>query len=191
MATQVATPPVYRRLFNVDDYYRMAEVGIFAPDERRLELIEGEIFKMSPIGTKHASCITRLTAIFGDGLKNAAQVSIQNPVRLDDLSEPEPDVMLLKPRKDFYAEAHPVPADVLLLIEVSDTTLRYDRTVKLPLYARSGIVEVWIVNLKKKVVEVYRKPKHGKYQESKTATAKEILKPQWVNFSITVKEILG
>jgi Uma2 family endonuclease len=124
----------------------MAAAGILGADER-LELIEGQIVQITPIGSPHASSVKRTTSLFYRLLGDCATISVQDPVRLSNLSEPEPDVAVLRPRADFYAGAHPTPADVLLLVEVVDTTLRYDRRVKLPLYARSGIPEVWLVIL--------------------------------------------
>jgi Uma2 family endonuclease len=127
-----------RRVFSVDDYYRMVEVGLLKEDER-VELIEGEVIRMSPIGSRHAACVARLTKLFSRLAGDGAIVWVQNPVRLNDFSEPQPDVALLKPRADFYAGAHPAAADVLLIVEVSDTTIGYDRQVKVPLYARGGM----------------------------------------------------
>ncbi len=157
-----------RHYFSVADYYRMAETGILSADDR-VELIEGEIVKMSPIGSAHAACVNRLNRLFSSYISQAAVISVQNPVRLNDFSEPEPDVALLRRRADFYRDGHPTPADVLLLIEVSDTTLDYDRKVKLPLYARSGIPEVWIVNLQLDEVEIHAQPTGAQYQSTTRA----------------------
>ncbi|HEX8069660.1 MAG TPA: Uma2 family endonuclease [Pyrinomonadaceae bacterium] len=149
--------------FTVAQYERMAEVGVLSPD-CRVELIEGEIVKMSPIGKRHAACVNRLNRLLGQALGTAAIVSVQNPIRLDDYSEPQPDVALLKPRADFYEQALPAPADVLLVIEVCDTTLEYDRQIKLPLYARAGLPEVWLVNLADEQIETYAHPAADAYQ---------------------------
>lgn len=116
-------------------------------EDDRVELIEGEILEMAAIGNRHLACVNRLTRLFIERLGRTVVVHIQNPVRISDRSEPEPDVMLLRPRADFYAGKRPAPEDVLLLIEVPDTMLQYDREVKLPLYTRSGVPEVWIVDL--------------------------------------------
>jgi Uma2 family endonuclease len=118
--------------FNVDDYYRMAEVGLLSEDHR-VELIGGEIIEMSPIGSTHGGAVKRSSAFLNRKLGDAAIVSVQNPVRLDDFSEPQPDIALLKPRKDFYSNSHPTPPDVLVVIEVADNSVAYDRNVKLPL----------------------------------------------------------
>jgi len=150
--------------FNVEQYYRLAEVGVLQPDDR-VELIEGEIIRMSPIGSPHASSVAKLIHVFSKMESLDLMLWVQNPVRLDDFSEPVPDVALLKPRGDFYAEHHPTPEDVRLIIEVADTTLLTDRDVKVPLYARFGISEVWIVNLQQKLIEVYDEAVDGRYRQ--------------------------
>jgi len=150
-----------RHRLDVAAYYKMAEAGILGPNDR-VELIDGEVFDMVPIGSAHAGKTDRLNRLFAraaaDGL---AHVSVQRPLRLDAHNEPEPDLMLLKPRRDDYQSRHPGAADVLLLVEVSETSLAYDRGVKLPLYAKFGVPEVWIVDLKGAAVEVYREPQDG------------------------------
>lgn len=167
----IDTPPLLtRHRLTVADYYRMGEAGIFAPDAR-VELIEGEIVDMAPIGARHGSAVKRLNAMLVAAVGSRAVVSVQDPLRLSDLSEPEPDLMLLKPRADFYADAHPGAADVLLLIEVADTSARYDCEIKLPLYARHGVPEVWIVDLPARLLRLYREPLGEDYgQSSTTAT---------------------
>lgn len=154
-----------KRLFTVADYHRMAETGILGADER-VELIEGEILQMSPIGSPHAACVDRFTRLLVRAAGDRAIVRVQNPVQLGDLSEPQPDLALLKPRPDFYAGAHPGPDDILLLVEVADSTLAYDRNRKLPLYARAGVPEVWIVDLDSRVIEAYRDPASQGYREA-------------------------
>jgi Uma2 family endonuclease len=143
--------------FSVKDYYRMAEGGVLRPDAR-VELLDGKIIDMSPIGPFHGGLVNRLIRVFNQISQGRWTLSAQNPLRLDDHSEPEPDVMLLKPAEDDYTSRHPQPEDVFLLIEVSDTTLGYDREEKLPAYGRAGVAEVWIVNLQDAMVEVYREP---------------------------------
>lgn len=155
-----------RRLITVDEYDQMVRSGVF-PEDDRLELIEGELLAMSPIGSRHAAQITRLTRIFNRRLEGRALVSSQSPVRLAH-SEPQPDLLLLRHRSDDYAAALPVPADVLLLIEVADTTAVFDRGVKVPLYARSGIGETWLIDLTENVVEVYRAAAAGGYRQKQT-----------------------
>ncbi len=155
--------PVGRRHFTNEEYHRMAEVGILHEDDR-IELIEGEIVELNPIGSRHAACVNRLNVLIGRQVADKAIVSVQNPLLLPDDTEPEPDVMILQPREDFYAQAHPTPGDVLLLIEVPDTPLEYDREVKLPLYARAGVPEVWIVDLVNEKVHAYSQPKDEVYK---------------------------
>lgn len=135
----------------------MAEAGILTEDDRT-ELIEGQILSMSPVGSKHYGCVNRLNKLLVTQLKDRAVVHVQNPVRLSDGSEPAPDLTLLKPRDDFYANRFPTPEDVFLVIEVAETSLAYDRQVKAPLYARHGIPELWLVALEEEYVEVYRRP---------------------------------
>jgi Uma2 family endonuclease len=143
--------------FSVADYYRMAETGVLKPGAR-VELLDGKIIDMSPIGPFHGGLVNRLNRLFNKLAKGRWLVSAQNPLRLDHHSEPEPDLMLVKPAPDDYTSGHPQPEDVFLLIEVSDTTLDYDREEKLPAYGRAGIPEVWILNLNEKTIEVYREP---------------------------------
>ena len=165
----IDNPPLLtRHRLTVADYYRMGEAGIFAP-EARVELIEGEIIDMAPIGTRHGSAVKRLNALFVAAVGSRAVVSVQDPLRLSELSEPEPDLMLLKPRADFYADAHPTAADVLLLVEVADTSARYDREIKLPLYARHGVREVWIVDLEARLLRICRLPAGEAYAEVTTS----------------------
>jgi Uma2 family endonuclease len=180
-----------KRYFNVVEYYRMAEAGVLSPDDR-VELIEGEIVKMSPIGSRHAACVRRLDVSLNLQASELAQVSVQNPVRLNNFSEPEPDIALLKPRDDFYAESHPISADVLLIIEVADSSVGYDRSIKLPLYALAGIPQVLIVNMPGEVIESYAEPVNGVYQKFMRAQRGEsieiILLP---NLTLSVDVVLG
>jgi Uma2 family endonuclease len=143
--------------FNVKEYYRMAETGVLRPDAR-VELLDGRIIDMSPIGPFHGGLVNRLIRLFGKLSNGRWMMSAQNPLRLDDHSEPEPDFMLLKPSPDDYTSRHPEPEDVFLLIEVADASLDYDREEKLPAYGRAGIAEVWIINLRNQTVEVHREP---------------------------------
>src|SRR5207247_3212709 len=146
--------PLAHRRFTVDEYYRMAETGILAEDDR-VELLDGEIVEMSPIGPRHAATVTRLDHLFNRLVGDRAIVRAQNPVRLDGYSEPEPDIALVTPRADFYRAEHPTPRDILLIVEVADTSLRYDRHTKLPGYARAGVPEAWLVDLTADRVERY------------------------------------
>ena len=156
-----------KKLFTVDEYYRMAEAGILGPEDR-VELIDGEIIEMSPIGIRHLSCVNRATEAFITAFKGRAVVSPQNPLRLSNYTEPQPDLVLLKPRADYYAAKHPYAEDALLVLEVSDTTLRYDRNVKLPHYAAAGIPEVWIENLQEDLLLVCRDPSGNDYKTQLT-----------------------
>ncbi len=165
---------VKRKLFTVDEYHQMAEAGILTEDTP-VELIQGEVVEMIPIGVRHAACVKRLNALFAYRLRRKAVVGVQDPIQLDNHNEPEPDISILHYQQDYYAEAAPTGDDVLLLIEVSDSTLGYDRTQKLPLYAAAGIVEVWIVNLVDNLVEVYRQPAGIGYQTFFRATKEKAL----------------
>jgi Uma2 family endonuclease len=142
----------------------MGEAGILGEDDR-VELIDGEILAMTPIGPRHAHCVRRLIALLTSRVATSAIVDVQNPLVLGEHSEPQPDVVLLRPRPDFYRHSHPGPQDVLLVIEVADSSSDYDRTVKVPQYARAGIWEVWLIDLAARVVEVYRGPSGGEYGE--------------------------
>ena len=146
--TPPESPPPARekRKFTVAEYYRMAEVGILHHTER-VELLDGEIIVMAPIGIPHATGVRRMERVLHQALGDTAAISVQNPVRLDDHSEPEPDIALLRFREDDYATAHPGPADTLVVVEVSDSTLDFDRGVKSKRYAAAGIPEMWVMNL--------------------------------------------
>jgi Uma2 family endonuclease len=151
---------VTRRRFTVHDYHQMAEAGILHEDDR-VELIEGEVVEMAPIGSRHFTCVNALTSLLVKGVGDEAIVSVQNPVRLDEHNEPQPDLAVIRARD--YRSSLPGHEDVLFLIEVSDTTLDYDRGMKLPLYARTGIPEVWIVNLPAATVERHTEPSGDGY----------------------------
>jgi Uma2 family endonuclease len=150
-----------RRRFTVDEYHRMAESGILTRDDR-VELLDGDIIEMAPIGPRHASIADRLTRLFTSRLGDRVIVRVGGPILLPKQdSEPQPNLTLLHPRPDFYSRAHPEPADVVLTIEVVDTTADRDRRVKLPLYARAALAEVWLVETEHEQVEVYRHPTAG------------------------------
>lgn len=179
-----------RRLFSVEEYHQMTRAGIFTEDDR-VELIEGEIVEMTPIGSHHASCVARLTALFSR-IQRQSIVWVQNPVRLEEHSEPHPDLALLCPREDFYASAHPTPPDILLLVEVVDSSLEYDREIKVPLYARAEIPEVWLVDLTEARVLVYRQPAAQGYQEIHQVRRGEKLAPEvFPDLVLLVDEIIG
>ena len=179
----VAVAPARHRL-DVDTYHRIAEAGIFG-HEKRIELIDGDLIDMAPIGQSHAALVNRLMEALFIAASGRAIVSGQNPVLLDGYSEPRPDAAVLRRRADFYETGErPGPADVLLLVEVADGSLGLDRAVKLPLYARAGIAEYWIVNVPKRRVEIHRRPEgdryvdnseHGKGEEIALSLAPEIV----------------
>jgi len=184
--------PYALRKFTVEEYHKLAEVGILREDDR-VELIEGEIVVNSPIGSKHAACVTRLTHLFTQRVEDRAIVSVQNPVRLSEHSEPQPDLALLRPRPDFYASEHPKPEDVLLIVEVAETSLEYDREVKLPLYAEHGIPEVWLVDVIQRRVEILKKPQGERYTSVQAPTKDdEALAPEALpELRLTLKELFG
>ena len=152
-----------RRKLSADQFERMGQTGILGPDAR-VELIEGELIEMAPIGSRHAAAVAFLSMHFTRAVGDAALVWTQSPLRLSDDSEPQPDVMLLRPSADRYRSAHPRPEDVLLLIEVADATLVFDREMKLPLYAKQGVPEVWILDLDAEQLEIYREPSAGGFR---------------------------
>jgi Uma2 family endonuclease len=152
----VTSRPATRR-FSVREYHEMAVSGILIEDDR-VELIEGEIVEMPPIGSRHAACVSRLNQLFSTELGGSALVRVKDSVRLSERSEPEPDLTLVKPRADYYAGSHPGPEDVLLVVDVADTSTGYDRSVKVPLYGRAGIREMWLVDLELGRIEVLREP---------------------------------
>ena len=146
-----------RHLISVEAFHRMGETGILGPADR-VELIDGEIIERSPIGALHAAIVDLLARHFGRSAQASAFIRCQNPLRLDDISEPEPDIAILKPRADFYTTGHPGPADALLVIEVADSSLAYDLGIKVPLYARHGIPEVWVIDATTRQTRVFREP---------------------------------
>ncbi|HYN77560.1 MAG TPA: Uma2 family endonuclease [Lamprocystis sp. (in: g-proteobacteria)] len=158
---------IHRHRYTVEDYYRMGEVGILAPDAR-VELIDGEVIEMPPIGAPHASVVTDLQNALIAAVRGQALVRVQNPIHLGRHDEPQPDIALVKPPASKYRKRHPVPADILLLIEVADSSLRYDRDVKGLLYAQAGIPEVWLLDIKARVIRRYRAPSPAGYRESDT-----------------------
>jgi Uma2 family endonuclease len=147
----------------VTHFHKMIELGIFNEDER-LELLEGELIAMAPIGPFHAGKTKRFIRLLSQAIGNRAILDVQGPIVLGNHSEPQPDIVLLRPRDDFYEVAHPQSEDVLLLIEIADSSLNYDRNIKIPLYARYGIPEVWLIDLPKQHIEIYLKPSDDGYQ---------------------------
>lgn len=176
--------------FTVRDYYRMAETGVLRPDAR-VELLDGKIIDMSPIGPFHGGVTDYLNEFFVAASKGRWRTRVQNSLRLDDHSEPQPDLVLAKPALDFYRKRHPQAGDVLLLVEVSDTTLEADQAEKLPAYGRAGVPEVWIVNLNELTVEIYREPHFTGYGSRTVLRTGDQAKPQaFPDVAVDVAELL-
>lgn len=180
-----------KRLFTIDDYYRMAESGIIARGDR-VELIEGEIINMSPIGGRHVACVNRLTRCLVPAVGERAIVSVQNPIRLSDRSEPQPDVALLTPREDDSVYEVPAASEALLVIEVADSSLDYDLQTKAPLYARNDIPEFWIAALDRDYVSIRRDPTSDGYATTRIARRGEAMSPlAFPDLQFPVDDILG
>jgi len=178
--------------FTVDEYHRMGEVGIFSEDDR-VELLAGEIVEMCPIGPLHAGTVRRLTALFSARLGAEVLVSVQNPLLLrTEASEPQPDVVLLRPRTDFYTRDHPEAHDVYLVIEVADTSVAADREVKFPIYARAGVPEAWLLDVSAERLEVHRHPGTDSYQDVRYFQRGESVAPRaFPDLALTVDALLG
>lgn len=176
-------------LFTVDEYYRMAEAGILSEDDR-VELLEGEIVEVAAIGSRRAACVKRPNELLGQRVAEETIVRVQSPIRLLERTEPEPDLALLGPRDDYYAGGHPGPEDVLLVVEVAETSGEYDSDVKLPLYARAGIPEAWIVDLTKERIEVHSRPVDGEYRETARSRRGETVASQAAP-ELSAADILG
>ena len=186
MSVQVA-----RRFFTVDEYHRLGAAGVFSRNEH-VELIDGEILKKTPITSRHAASVNRTAKLFNDLLGDRIIVSVQDPIVLNDYSEPEPDIALLKPRDDFYAQALPATADVLLIIEVADTSLDYDRDIKLPAYSRSGVPEVWLADISAETVTAHSEPANGVYRTVRSYRRGDSITPlHFPDLSVAVTSILG
>ncbi len=182
--------PVRKHLTDIHEWRKLGEANIFPPDSH-VELIEGEIFEMAPIGFNHAGHLKRINNLLTLAVAGKAIVSVQDPLHLGDLSEPEPDFMLLKPNSDFYSSRHPVADDVILLIEVADSSLNFDQNQKLRLYAMHNIPEYWLLNLIDNCLEVYRKPKGEVFAEKTTLyQGDKVTLSQLPDICIQVSEIL-
>lgn len=183
--------PLTHRRFTVDEYHRMAGAGVFHEDDR-VELLEGEIVEMTPVGGRHVACVIRLTDLLSSLAGAVATISVQNPLVLADRSEPQPDIAVLRRRADPSGAWLPHHHDALLVIEVADTSLERDRDVKVPLYARAGIPEVWLVDLLADRIEVFRHPRGDTYTDHRTldrhSTVTALRLP---NIAIAASEILG
>ena len=177
--------------FTVEEFQRMGETGILTREDR-VELIDGQIVRMTPIGPPHAGTVSALLMMLGPVIGDRAVLSAQSPLILDDFSEPEPDLALLKPSVDTYRQRHPRPDDVLLLIEVADTSGAYDRRVKIPLYAQAGISEYWIVDVNRRLVEVRRSPRGDGYASVEELAPGARLSPEaFPDIELEVSGILG
>ena len=190
MTTLTPPPTITKRRFSVKEYYLMADAGILSPRDR-VELIDGEIVQMAAMGSYHAGCVNTLNRLFMEMLGRRVVVSVQNPVRLSERSEPEPDVALLKPRADFYTESHPRAGDVMLIVEVSHSTVEYDRDVKTPLYAAAGIPELWLVNLDEDFIDGLSDPEGAGYRTTRRYVRGERIAPALLpDAALEVSEIL-
>jgi Uma2 family endonuclease len=181
------TTPIQKRLFTVAEYHEMAKAGIL--EERGLELIHGEIIEMSPIGSKHAKYVNILFRLFGKLLGEEFIISSQNPIIANNLSEPEPDFAILRFREDYYEEELPHGQDVLLIVEVADSSISYDRNVKLPLYAASGIPECWIVDVMKKEIQVYWQAEENAYRFRELFRLGDIVAAKNIDLKLAVVEV--
>lgn len=184
------TFPLKTRLITADEYQRMAEVGILTREDK-VELINGQIVEMSPIGSKHASFVKRITALFYRFLADQVTISVQDPVIADRYSEPEPDVAILHPSEDDYENHFPTAKDVFLIIEVADSSLNYDREIKLPIYAKAGIGEYWIVNVEARNIEAYHTPVGDHYKFMEVIEVNDNLLFRAFDLSIPAASILG
>lgn len=182
---------VKKKLFTVDDYYAMARAGIIGEDDR-VELIEGEIIQMAAIGSRHQAVVDRVTRLFVTRTGDRAIVRVQGPLRLARITEPQPDLQLLAPRDDFYAAAHPSQYEALLVVEVADTSLRFDRNEKAAIYARRGVRELWIIDLTGERILVRRTPSADGYGESLSVTRGDSLSPEaFPDIIVSTDELLG
>ena len=180
-----------KKLFTVDEYYKMADAGILGEHDRT-ELIEGEIIEMSAMGARHAAVVTRVNDLFVPLFKGKALLRPQLPLRLNDFNEPQPDVVLLKPRRDCYSSKHPGPADVFLVLEISDSSLKYDRDVKLRIYAAARLPEVWIADLAGDSLLVYRNPSGKGYKTFLSCRRGDTLSClTFPDVTLAVDELLG
>lgn len=175
----------------VDEYYDMARTGVIEPDAR-VELIEGEVVRMPPIGDRHGGAAEELNELLLLAVAGRARVRCQMPVRLGNYSEPQPDFAVMRPRTGRNDRAHPSAADVFLIVEISNSTIRYDRNVKVPLYARHGVPEVWVIDLKYRKLHFYRSPLEGAYREiTSVADGGITVIPGVAGATVDLSEILG
>jgi len=180
-----------RKLFTVTEYHQMIETGVLKEDDR-VELLNGEIIEMFAIGPRHASLVDRLNELLSAKLRKVAIVRVQSPITLSDYSEPQPDLTLLKRRADFYVDGHPTPGDVLVVIEVADSTVEKDRRAKIPSYALAGIPESWLINLVEDRIEVHSNPYNDVYQEVRIIQrGQKVVSKSLLQLKLKADEILG
>ena len=177
-----------RKLFTIEEYHKLAEVGILKPTDR-VELLNGEIITMSPIKSSHASITDYVFECLVTQLIGKAIIRSQNPIHLSNHSEPEPDLVIAHYQKQRYRNAHPIASEVYLAIEVSDSTLLKDQTVKKALYAQAEIPEYWIINIPNQTIEVYKNLQNGEYKTSTILENKEIANFEKFDFSLAVEDI--
>ncbi len=191
LEAETAEVELKRRRFTVADFLRMTEVDLFG-ENSRVELLWGEVVEMSPIYVTHIAILNRLVWLLTNALGRGVIVSVQNPVRLSDESLPQPDVAVLRFQDGFYGERHIGPDDVFLLVEVADSSLKYDRRVKSKLYGAAGIADYWIVNLRDRQIEVYREPRPDGYRTMTRYAPGEMLSPlAFPDINLKVDEIIG
>jgi len=179
------------RKFTVDEYSKLAEVGIWGEDDR-VEPIEGELVLNLPVGSRHAACVNRLTHLLMQRVRGQAIVSVQNPIRLSERSEPQPDLALLRPRADFYAAEHPGPGDVLRIVEGAETSVEYDPHGKIPLYARHGIPEVWPIDWAKGQITIHKNPRGKRYARIENPKKGDMSAPEALSdVPIQAEKLLG
>lgn len=180
---------VEKRLINVEEYHLMADAGILKPTDR-VELINGEIIKMSPIGSKHAAVVDKINKYLNRMLDDQAIIRVQNPIITDEYGEPEPDISVLKPREDFYAEAHPTATDIFAIIEVGQSSSEFDKQIKGPMYSRSGVREYWLVDLDHDTLEVKTNPEGDIYKNSAIYTKGDVLRLEAFDVEIHVSKLI-
>ncbi|MEZ4943742.1 MAG: Uma2 family endonuclease [Saprospiraceae bacterium] len=188
MTTQTAPSKLTRHRFSIEDYHWMAQTGLLAV-EQRTELLDGEIYDMSPVNSLHAAAVKRLNRLLSRLLGDAVLLSVQDPIALSGYSEPQPDIAVLQYRANFYAEAHPKPADILLIVEVADSSVFKDRNVKIPMYGTAAIPEVWLVNLENRTVKVFQKPVSGGYETNLVFAKGEVFTSS-IGLQIAVDQLL-
>ncbi|MEZ4776691.1 MAG: Uma2 family endonuclease [Bacteroidia bacterium] len=170
--------PLTRYRLNTSDYHRMIEAGILT-ERDHVELIHGEIVEMSPNGSKHTSATRKILTWLPELVSTNAQIQIQDPIVISDNSEPAPDIVLVKNRDDFYVKGHPMAADIILVVEVADSSLAYDREIKGALYAAAGISEYWILDLQSRIIEVLTEPSGERYKQHRFAEpGEQVIIPQ-------------